>query len=154
MSIATYEPLSLSAEEQKKVSQLEKKLGPEAPALVGPDGEKLVLPARVYELFRRAVQLMARGQAVTLVPDRQALTTQRAANLLGMSRPFFVKLLESRVIPFHRVGNQRRVYLSDVIAYGRKRDQERFQALDEMARDAFSMGLYDENVLPEGGSDT
>lgn len=153
MSTATYEPFAPTENEQKEARRLEKQLGPHAPALIGPGGEKLVLPTKLYELFRRAIQLMARGQAVTLVPDNQVLTTQRAANLLGMSRPFFVKLLESQEIPFHRVGNQRRVYLRDVIEYGRKRDENRARALDRLTQHALEIGLYDQNVTPEAGSD-
>jgi excisionase family DNA binding protein len=96
---------------------------------------------------------MALGQAVTLLPDRQVLTTQRAADILGVSRPFFVKLLESGVMAHHRVGNQRRVYLHDVLEYAQKRDEQRRVALDRLARDAYEAGLYERNVIPEGGSD-
>ena len=96
---------------------------------------------------------MAHGQDVTLVPDNQAVTTQRAADILGMSRPFFVKLLETGAMGYHRVGNQRRVYLRDVLAYAQKRDEERRAALDRLSRAAVKAGLYDRNKFPEGGQD-
>jgi excisionase family DNA binding protein len=70
-----------------------------------------------------------------------------------MSRPFFVKSLETGVMPFHRVGNQRRVYLRDVLAYAQKRDEERHAALDRLSRAAVEAGLYDRNRFPEGGQD-
>jgi hypothetical protein len=53
----------------------------------------------------------------------------------------------------HRVGNQRRIYLRDVLEFAKKRDKERLSALDLLARDAFESGLYERNVFPEGGSD-
>lgn len=70
-----------------------------------------------------------------------------------MSRPFFIKLLETGAMAHHRVGNQRRVYLRDVLEFARKRDEERQAALDRLSRQAFEAGLYDRNVMPEGGSD-
>jgi excisionase family DNA binding protein len=79
--------------------------------------------------------------------------TQRAADMLGMSRPFFIKQLGSGLMAHHRVGNQRRVYLRDVLEFAKKRDKERLAALDLLTRDAFEAGLYERNVLPEGGTD-
>jgi excisionase family DNA binding protein len=70
-----------------------------------------------------------------------------------MSRPFFVKLLETGVMAHHRVGNQRRVYLRDVLKFAKKRDEERLASLDRLSRDAFEAGLYERSVFPKGGSD-
>lgn len=96
---------------------------------------------------------MAQGKSVTLLPDNQVVSTQRAADLLGMSRPFFIKLLETGAMAHHRVGNQRRVYLRDVLEFARKRDEERQAALDRLSQQSFAAGLYDRNVMPEGGTD-
>ena len=96
---------------------------------------------------------MSHGQAITLLPDNQMVTTQRAADILGVSRPFFIKLLEAGAMAHHRVGNQRRVTLRDVQEFAKKRDQERLAALDRLSRDAFAAGLYERNVFPEGGAD-
>jgi excisionase family DNA binding protein len=96
---------------------------------------------------------MSHGQTITLVPDNQVITTQRAADILGMSRPFFIKQLEGGLMAHHRVGNQRRIYLRDVLEFAKKRDKERLSALDLLARDAFEAGLYERNTFPEGGSD-
>ena len=96
---------------------------------------------------------MAEGKAVTLVPDNQVITTQRAADILGMSRPFFVKLLETGAMAHHRVGNQRRVYLRDVLQFAHQRDQERKAALNRLSRHALAAGLYDKNKFPAGGQD-
>lgn len=153
MSLATQEPITLPQTEQQQVQDLERMLHLGVPALVSPSGERIELPHTVYEVLSRVVGFMAHGQSVTLIPDKQVVTTQRAADLLGMSRPFFIKLLEAGVMAHHRVGNQRRVYLRDVLEFAKKRDEERHAALDRIARDAFDAGLYELNVIPEGGSD-
>ena len=153
MSIATREPITLPATERVQIRHLERMLDLGAPALVSASGERLVVPSTVYEVLRKVVELMAEGKSVTLLPDNQVLTTQRSADLLGMSRPFFIKLLETGAMAHHRVGNQRRVYLRDVLEFARKRDEERQAALDRLSRHAVEVGLYDRNVMPEGGSD-
>lgn len=153
MALALQEPVTLPATERDQVRDLERMLGDEAPALVSASGERLPLPPTVYELLRRVVELMAEGKAVTLLPDNQVVTTQRAADLLGMSRPFFIKLLESGAMAHHRIGNQRRVYLRDVLMFAHKRDEERRASLDRLSRQAFEAGMYDRNVMPEGGRD-
>jgi len=96
---------------------------------------------------------MSHGQTITLVPDNQVITTQRAADILGMSRPFFIKQLEGGLMAHHRVGNQRRIYLRDVLEFAKKRDKERLSALDLLAHDAFEAGLYERNAFQEGNSD-
>src|SRR4029077_14850112 len=118
-------PITLPKAEQKRVEELDALLSRGNAALVSSSGERIELPNTVYKILRKVVTLMAHGQAVTLVPDNQAVTTQRAADLLGMSRPFFVKLLETGTMAYHRIGNQRRVYLRDVLAYSQKRDEGR-----------------------------
>jgi excisionase family DNA binding protein len=124
-----------------------------ASAFVTSAGERVELPGTVFEVLRTAVGFMSQGQAVTLVPDNQAITTQRAADILGMSRPFCIKQLEAGLMACHRVGNQRRVYLRDVLAFAKKRDAERLASLDRLARDALESGMYERNEFPEGGAD-
>jgi len=111
------------------------------------------LSATVYEVLKKVADLMAEGKAVTFIPDNHVITTQGAADILGMSRPFFIKLLDTGVMAHHRVGNQRRVYLRDVLQYAHKREQERQAALDRLSRHAFETGLYEKNKFPEGGRD-
>ena len=153
MAIAPKKPIPLPKSEQQQVQDLEKLLRRGVPTLISPAGERIELPGTVVEVLRTAVEFMSHGQTVTLIPDNQAITTQRAADLLGMSRPFFIKQLESGLMAHHRVGNQRRVYLRDVLEFAKKRDKERLAALDLLARDAFEAGLYERNVFPEGGTD-
>ena len=153
MAIATKKQITLLNTEQQQVQALEKLLRGGVPVLVSPAGERIELPGTVFEVLRKSVGFMSHGEAITLVPDNQAITTQRAAEILGMSRPFFIKQLESGLMAHHRVGNQRRIYLRDVLEFAKKRDKERLSALDLLARDAFEAGLYERNVFPESGSD-
>ena len=153
MSLALQDPIAVPEAEEPQVQALNRLLRKGRAALVSAAGEKVEFPDTLYEVLTRVVEILSRGQAVTLVPDNQVVTTQRAAVILGMSRPFFIKLLEAGVMAHHRVGNQRRVYLRDVLSFARKRDEERKAALDRLSRNALEAGLYDRNVRPEGGED-
>jgi excisionase family DNA binding protein len=106
------------------------------------------LPDTVFELLLQILEGMQQGKAISIVPVMQDLTTQQAAGLLGVSRPFFIKLLESGKLPFHLTGTYRRVYLKDLLVYKEHRDRERRDALDQMAREAGELGLYDKVLLP------
>src|ERR1022692_3266542 len=77
--------------------------------LVDPDGETTEIPESVFHALKLVVQSMAQGQAITLVPLGEELTTQEAADLLHVSRPLLTKLLDEGVIPHHKVGTHRRV---------------------------------------------
>src|ERR1700684_4734158 len=99
-------PITLPQTEHKQVEELAAMRNGGNAALVSSAGERIDLPNTVYEILRKVVTLMAHGQAVTLVPDNQAVTTQRAADILGMSRPFFVKSLQTGQMSFDRGGNQ------------------------------------------------
>ena len=96
---------------------------------------------------------MQHGRAIMLIPEKQHLTTQRAADMLGVSRPHLIKLLHDGDLPYHTVGSHRRVYLNDVLTYVRRRDAERHEALNALAKEAFAAGLYEDTGIPEGGSD-
>ncbi len=94
-----------------------------------------------FELFVRVLREMANGKAVTIVPVRAELTTQQAADLLNMSRPFMMKLLDERKIPCRMVGTRRRVRFEDVVRYKQQDEAERQNVLDELAAEAQRRGL-------------
>ncbi|MBI4499207.1 MAG: helix-turn-helix domain-containing protein [Chloroflexi bacterium] len=113
------------------------------PALVGPNGERLPLPASVSTLLTQLVQELARGRAVTIIPVDAELTTQQAADVLNISRPYLMKLLEAGEIPYRKVGTHRRVKIQDLMAYRQRRSQVRREAFATMAQDAQRLGLLD-----------
>jgi excisionase family DNA binding protein len=84
---------------------------------------------------------LASGHAVTIVPVHAELTTQQAADLLNVSRPFLISLLEQGKIAFRRVGNHRRVRFEDVIQYRRAQQQESKAAMVDLAAEAQRLNL-------------
>jgi excisionase family DNA binding protein len=111
--------------------------------LLGPDGEQVPLPAEVYRVLVQVVEGMREGKAITVIPQGQRLTTQEAADFLGVSRPTLVKLLEQGSIPYEQPGLHRRILFSDLLHYSRQRRAERRAALDHLTEDASEAGFYD-----------
>lgn len=124
--------------------------GEERPVLLGREGAHVQFPEPVFHLLTEIVRKMHRGQSVVLLPENEELTTQAAANQLGTSRPYVVKLLEEGAIPHHMVGSHRRIYLRDLVAYQKQRDRERREALDALNQDLLDADLYDEAYTGEG----
>lgn len=96
------------------------------------NGEQIVLPASALELLKNILVQMAQGNALTLVPIHAELTTQQAADILNVSRPYLVGLLEKGEIPFTKKGTHRRVLFKDVQQYKEDIDKKRLEALDEL----------------------
>ena len=152
MATATIDTLSLpnAPGDREQIEELHQLLHREGRArLVGPGNEPAIeLPPSVYAVLMNVLDSMRQGGVISLVPVTQDLTTQEAAELLGVSRPYFVKLLEAGGIAFHSTGTHRRVYLKDLLSYKEQRDRGRRTALDQMASEADAAGLYDQVFLP------
>lgn len=112
------------------------------PKLVGMDGEEMYLPESLYQVLRQVTPLLAQGKGVTLIPQEHYLTTQEAANLLNISRPYLYKLLDRGEIPFTQIGSHRRVKAEDVLSYRQKRDGDRQTALTELIAVSQELGFY------------
>jgi excisionase family DNA binding protein len=118
------------------------------PALVGADGRRLEVPGPVFDALVQVATAMAHGQGVTVIPQNALLTTQEAAELLGISRPTLVRLLEADEMPYEQRGRHRRIMLADLLAYQAKMRRERREALDRMAQEGQAAGLYEATAGP------
>lgn len=145
------DPVTIPTSQQEQVGELHRLMEREGRAyLVGRGGEPaLPIPDAVYSLLLSILKNMQEGKAVSVVPFLQDLTTQEAADLLGVSRPFFVKLLEGGHLPYHMTGTHRRVYLGDLLAYKQHRDTKRVDAINRMAQIEEEAGVYDKVLIPE-----
>ena len=94
------------------------------------------LPAGAVVLLMDILDAMAAGRGLTLIPENAELTTVQAAQLLNVSRPFLIGLLEAGAIPYRKVGKHRRVRMEDAITYKERTDREREAVLDKLVADA------------------
>lgn len=109
---------------------------PESCYLSGPTlDDRVELPAELYHLLRQVVEALRGGLGVTIRPEHTTLTTQQAADLLGISRPTLVRLLEQEVIPYERANSHRKILLRDLLAYRDQRRELQYAALDATAVD-------------------
>jgi excisionase family DNA binding protein len=106
----------------------------------GPD-EAVSIPVSAFRLLNDILTEMAKGNAVTLIPIHAELTTQQAADLLNVSRPFLVEQLEKGIIPHRKVGTHRRIFFKDVMAYKQQMDQNRLKSLEELSAIDQELGL-------------
>jgi excisionase family DNA binding protein len=116
--------------------------------LVSPSGEERIVPIEIFEILEQVANTLAEGNGVTVAPSRMKLTTQEAADFLGVSRPTLVKLLEDGVIAFEKPGRHRRVALSDVVAFQERQASDRRTALRDMTALAQSASMEPGPVPP------
>jgi len=114
----------------------------ERPRLVGGD-QSIELPQPLYELLIEVLTSVRQGRSILLVPENEEVTTQQAADILGVSRPHVVKLLQENNLLYRRVGTHRRIRLSDLRAYQKRRDQERTTVLNQLFDGIDADGAYE-----------
>ena len=105
--------------------------------------EKIRIPLKALKLLALMLRALSQGRPVSIVAGATELTTQAAAEMLGCSRPFLIKLLEEGKIPFTTVGRHRRIKVEDVIIYKKKQKADQKALLIEIMRDDEELGLYD-----------
>lgn len=105
------------------------------------DGHDMILPRQAISLLRDVLADMAQGNAVTIVPMHAEMTTQQAADILNVSRPYLVKLLEQGELSFTKVGTHRRIRFEDLRKYKQKIKGQSAQAMDELVEQAQEHGM-------------
>lgn len=113
------------------------------PCLRSADGQEVRLPQAVFDVLLHVAREMSQGRSIVLMPEDEDFTTQAAADFLGMSRQYLVRLLDEKKLPSHKVGTHRRVRLKDLRAYAAFRNKDRRAILDGLFDEAKAAGLYD-----------
>jgi excisionase family DNA binding protein len=104
-------------------------------------GDFLKIPKRAALLLFDILDKMAEGKSFTLIPSDSEISTQQAADMLNVSRPHLVKLLEEGIIPFKKVGTHRRIELKHLIGYQQKSEENRDKKLDFLTKQAQELNL-------------
>jgi excisionase family DNA binding protein len=104
-------------------------------------GEELTVPREAVTVLTQVLVFMAAGQDVSVFPTTAELTTQQAADLLNVSRPYLIGLLESGQIDFRKVGTHRRVRTESLLSYRRRDDVRRREAADALSAETRALGL-------------
>lgn len=151
MVMSLLDPISPSAADVKVAKESSRRLSkvagrslsisPQNGAGLTAATETIEIPAGAVPIIQKVLACMAQGLAVSLVPVHAQLTTQEAANLLGVSRPFVIKLLNQRALPHTKVGRHRRIVLQDVLDYKHRVHAERQKVLDELAGEGQRLGV-------------
>jgi len=121
--------------------QLKKKKSKSVKIKVGETEEFIAIPKKALTLLSSIISMMSNGKSVTLMPTDTEISTQQAAQVLNVSRPHLIKMLESGEIPFRKVGSHRRILLQDIITYTMKLEKEREKQLAFLAKQAQELNL-------------
>ncbi|MBW4496022.1 MAG: helix-turn-helix domain-containing protein [Oscillatoria princeps RMCB-10] len=142
------EPVAMQEADADAIAQLDQLLSSEASQakFVGSNGKEVLIPESVYRILRQVIHAMASGQHISVVAQNRHLTTQEAADILSVSRPFMVKLLEAGDIPHIKVGSHRRIRFEDLMAYKEKRDSQGRLGLKEITKFIHSEGVCEEEL--------
>ena len=134
--------------ERQLYRQLEQLLAAPTARLIGEDGQVTAIPQKMSRILRTFAHLLAANKVVIVTATNKDLTTQQAADVLGISRPSLVRLLEEKhAIPFRRTGKQRRVSFADLLTYREREYRRQRHAMADLTRVGEEMGGYE---LSEG----
>jgi excisionase family DNA binding protein len=136
-------PITADADERRRLKLIEQVFSRSQARLVGADGKEIEIPEPLYEVLLEAAKALRQGKAVTIVPTSHELTTQQAADILNVSRPHLIHLLERSEIPFSMVGTHRRIRFEDIVQYRGKRSATRRKILEDLTPEAQDLGIYE-----------
>lgn len=139
-------PSEADTNQANKLLALLEKEGPGKAGVVGKDGKPVPIRGAVYHLFMELLDELRHGRAVSMTAVERDLTTQQAANLLGISRPSLIKRLDKGELPHRLVGRHRRVPLEAVLAYRERESLRRRKILARLTQESQKMGLYDDDA--------
>lgn len=151
-------PVEIPEEERASLGRIDETLAKAAVAdhrkayLIGPDGDKIELPESLFRVLRQAVSLLKnKGARVIVAPVDKEISTQEAADLLNVSRPYLVSLIEKGDIACEMTGRYRKLRFGDVLQYKERRNRERRERLARAMRENRESGLYDhpDTEIPE-----
>lgn len=140
-SLPSEDEASLARKTSRILARRKTKKPLRARLLDSPNADTIELPPPAVRLLIDILEQMARGNTVTLIPVHAELTTQEAADLLNVSRPYLVQLLESGAIAYRKVGTHRRIRFENLMAYKRQNTADREAVLDELAAYDQELGL-------------
>ncbi len=144
-ALSTNAPITPSADDARLAKRSSRRLAPyldqKLEVRIAETGEQIELPAAAARLLVELLSAMAEGNAVSLVSIHAELTSQQAADLLGVSRPFLIKKLDEGRIPFRRVGTHRRILFSDLMKFKDDIDKQRTEILNELTQQAQDSGM-------------
>ena len=136
-------PVPILETDQAEIQKLYQALTRSRAKLVGPDGKSQALPDSLYEFLKQLIVDLVEGKSVSIMQKDAQLTTVEAANILGVSRQFLVKMLKEGKIPHHEVGTHRRIYMRDLLGYKAERDHQRKEILNDLVRAEVEAGQYE-----------
>jgi excisionase family DNA binding protein len=139
----TEQEIKLACESSRTLSSFLARGEPVRLHVEGMGNVEVELPPSAFRVIVELLSSMAQGRAVTLVPIEAELTTQQAADFLGVSRKFLIdQLLEKNKIPFRKVGSHRRILFGHLTAYKQENEAKRLEAIDAMVAHDQKLGLF------------
>lgn len=129
--------------ELNEIVELVQKITNSEKVLITKDGQSIEVPNFVSQVLYEILSILSKGGSMTIIPMEKELTTQQAADILNVCRPYLVKLLENNEIPFRKVGSHRKILMRDLIEYKDRVKTNRKEKLSELVNLSQELGLYD-----------
>lgn len=142
--LPTEKEILLATESSRALTEISKKKNDKFPDIeftLEKTKTAIKVPFSVFRMLLTILTQMSEGNAVVIMPVHHELTTQEAAEILNVSRPFLIQLLESGKIPFRKVGTRRKILFKDLMTFKKKDDNERSKILDQLSEEAQKLDM-------------